>query len=91
MDAVSAISPAKGTIVTLGDSITDGYNAVGGGPRWTVSAGGSSWTTLARVTDPDLRDVVPVGGEPVRYVWVGAHGDATATHPLVVGRLMVQD
>jgi lysophospholipase L1-like esterase len=32
---VSATSPARGTIVALGDSITDGYNAVGGGPRWT--------------------------------------------------------
>ncbi|MCO5995600.1 GDSL-type esterase/lipase family protein [Actinoallomurus rhizosphaericola] len=34
-DAVSAVSPAHGTIVALGDSITDGYNAEGGGPRWT--------------------------------------------------------
>ncbi|MEQ0558116.1 GDSL-type esterase/lipase family protein [Amycolatopsis sp. NEAU-NG30] len=34
-DAISAVSPARGTIVTLGDSITDGYNAFGGGPRWT--------------------------------------------------------
>lgn len=34
-DAVSAVSAARGTIVALGDSITDGYNAVGGGPRWT--------------------------------------------------------
>jgi lysophospholipase L1-like esterase len=35
VDAVSAVSPARGTIVTLGDSITDGYHADGGGPRWT--------------------------------------------------------
>lgn len=35
MDAVSAVSPGRGTIVALGDSITDGYNAFGGGPRWT--------------------------------------------------------
>jgi lysophospholipase L1-like esterase len=35
VDAISAASPARGTIVALGDSITDGYNAVGGGPRWT--------------------------------------------------------
>ena len=34
-DAISAASPARGTIVALGDSITDGYNAFGGGPRWT--------------------------------------------------------
>ncbi|MEU4252909.1 GDSL-type esterase/lipase family protein [Amycolatopsis sp. NPDC026612] len=34
-DAISAVSPARGTIVALGDSITDGYNAFGGGPRWT--------------------------------------------------------
>ncbi|MDZ5443360.1 GDSL-type esterase/lipase family protein [Micromonospora sp. 4G57] len=35
VDAVAARSPARGTIVALGDSITDGYQAVGGGPRWT--------------------------------------------------------
>jgi lysophospholipase L1-like esterase len=35
VDAVSAVSPARGTIVALGDSITDGYHADGGGPRWT--------------------------------------------------------
>ncbi|WP_410657404.1 GDSL-type esterase/lipase family protein [Amycolatopsis sp. lyj-112] len=35
VDAVSAVSAARGTIVALGDSITDGYNAFGGGPRWT--------------------------------------------------------
>ncbi len=35
VDAVSAVSPARGTIVALGDSITDGYNAFGGGRRWT--------------------------------------------------------
>lgn len=35
VDAVSAVSPARGTIVTLGDSITDGYHADGGGLRWT--------------------------------------------------------
>ncbi|MBP2328373.1 lysophospholipase L1-like esterase [Kibdelosporangium banguiense] len=35
VDAVSAVSDARGTIVALGDSITDGYNAFGGGPRWT--------------------------------------------------------
>jgi lysophospholipase L1-like esterase len=35
VDAISAVSPARGTIVTLGDSITDGYHADGGGPRWT--------------------------------------------------------
>lgn len=34
-DAISAVSPDRGTIVTLGDSITDGYHADGGGPRWT--------------------------------------------------------
>ncbi|MEU0538137.1 GDSL-type esterase/lipase family protein [Amycolatopsis tolypomycina] len=34
-DAISAVSSARGTIVALGDSITDGYNAFGGGPRWT--------------------------------------------------------
>lgn len=34
-DAISAVSPSRGTIVALGDSITDGYNAFGGGPRWT--------------------------------------------------------
>lgn len=34
-DAVGAVSPDRGTIVTLGDSITDGYHADGGGPRWT--------------------------------------------------------
>jgi len=34
-DAISAQSFAHGTIVALGDSITDGYNADGGGPRWT--------------------------------------------------------
>jgi lysophospholipase L1-like esterase len=34
-DAISAVSPARGTIVAFGDSITDGYNAFGGGPRWT--------------------------------------------------------
>jgi lysophospholipase L1-like esterase len=34
-DAISAVSAARGTIVALGDSITDGYNAFGGGPRWT--------------------------------------------------------
>ena len=35
VDAVAAVSPSRGTIVTLGDSITDGYHADGGGPRWT--------------------------------------------------------
>jgi lysophospholipase L1-like esterase len=35
VDAVRAVSPSRGTIVTLGDSITDGYHADGGGPRWT--------------------------------------------------------
>jgi lysophospholipase L1-like esterase len=35
VDAISAVSPDRGTIVALGDSITDGYNADGGGPRWT--------------------------------------------------------
>jgi len=35
VDAVSAVSAGRGTIVALGDSITDGYNAFGGGPRWT--------------------------------------------------------
>jgi lysophospholipase L1-like esterase len=37
MDLVSADRPAaRGTLVTLGDSITDGYNAVGPpGQRWT--------------------------------------------------------
>ncbi|MEU8299004.1 GDSL-type esterase/lipase family protein [Micromonospora sp. NPDC048909] len=35
VDAVAGRSPARGTIVALGDSITDGYQAVGGGPRWT--------------------------------------------------------
>ncbi|MEV1289618.1 GDSL-type esterase/lipase family protein [Micromonospora sp. NPDC049679] len=35
VDAIAATSPARGTIVALGDSITDGYGAVGGGPRWT--------------------------------------------------------
>ncbi|HEV7900109.1 MAG TPA: GDSL-type esterase/lipase family protein [Planosporangium sp.] len=35
VDAVSATSLARGTVVALGDSITDGYGAVGGGPRWT--------------------------------------------------------
>jgi lysophospholipase L1-like esterase len=34
-DAISVVSPARGTIVTLGDSITDGYHADGGGPRWS--------------------------------------------------------
>lgn len=34
-DAVSVVSPERGTIVTLGDSITDGYHADGGGPRWS--------------------------------------------------------
>jgi lysophospholipase L1-like esterase len=35
VDAVSAASFTRGTIVALGDSITDGYHADGGGPRWT--------------------------------------------------------
>ena len=35
VDAISGMSPDRGTIVTLGDSITDGYHADGGGPRWT--------------------------------------------------------
>ena len=35
VDAVSAESFARGTIVALGDSITDGYHADGSGPRWT--------------------------------------------------------
>jgi lysophospholipase L1-like esterase len=35
VDAVSAVAAARGTIVALGDSITDGYHADGGGPRWT--------------------------------------------------------
>lgn len=35
VDAISAVSAARGTIAALGDSITDGYNAFGGGPRWT--------------------------------------------------------
>jgi lysophospholipase L1-like esterase len=35
VDAVAATSAAHGTIVALGDSITDGYHADGGGPRWT--------------------------------------------------------
>ncbi|SDY99470.1 Lysophospholipase L1 [Micromonospora pattaloongensis] len=35
VDAIAADSLARGTIVALGDSITDGYGAVGGGPRWT--------------------------------------------------------
>jgi lysophospholipase L1-like esterase len=34
-DAVSAVASTRGTIVALGDSITDGYHADGGGPRWT--------------------------------------------------------
>ena len=34
-DAISAQAFARGTIVALGDSITDGYHADGGGPRWT--------------------------------------------------------
>lgn len=35
VDAVAGVSPDRGTIVALGDSITDGYHADGGGPRWT--------------------------------------------------------
>jgi hypothetical protein len=59
------------------------------GERVQVSTDGSTWTTVAQVTDPDLRDVVPLGGDPVRFVRVRAIGDATPAHPLVVGRLAV--
>ena len=61
------------------------------GERVQVSADGSTWTTVAQVTDPDLRDVVPLDGDPVRFVRVRAIGDATPAHPLVVGRLAVTD
>ena len=35
LDLIDARTEARGTIVTLGDSITDGYNVSGGGDRWT--------------------------------------------------------
>ena len=35
VNVVDARSAARGTIVALGDSITAGHNAVGGGDRWT--------------------------------------------------------
>ncbi|WP_344632013.1 GDSL-type esterase/lipase family protein [Streptomyces glaucosporus] len=35
VEVVDGRTPAKGTIVALGDSNTTGHNAVGGGDRWT--------------------------------------------------------
>lgn len=35
LDLVDAVTDGRGTIVALGDSITDGFRAGGGGDRWT--------------------------------------------------------
>jgi hypothetical protein len=50
VDAVSAMSPAQGTIATLGESITHGTNAYGGGPRWSdvrAHQRPAAWTAAA--------------------------------------------
>ena len=58
------------------------------GEKVEVSTDGATWTTLATVGTPQLRDDIAVTGNPhARYVRVSALGDATASHPLVVGEL----
>ena len=54
-----------------------------------VSADGVTWTALASVTAPTLRDEITGSGQMIRYVRLVARGDATAQHPLVVGELAV--
>jgi hypothetical protein len=55
-----------------------------------VSADGQTWTTLASVTAPALRDVVAGSGQRIRLVRVVSRSDATDQHPLVVGELTVR-
>jgi trehalose/maltose hydrolase-like predicted phosphorylase len=55
-----------------------------------VSADGQTWTTLASVTAPALRDVVAGSGQQIRLVRVVSRSDATDQHPLVVGELTVR-
>ena len=54
-----------------------------------VSADGHTWTTLASVTAPTLRDVVSGSGQRIRFVRLVSRADSTAQHPLVVGELAV--
>ncbi|MGC9668788.1 GDSL-type esterase/lipase family protein [Planosporangium sp. 12N6] len=67
VDAVTGTSPARGTIVTLGDSITDGYQAVGGGPRWTD-------VLAARI------DALP-GDAPLSVANAGISGNTVSVQP----------
>jgi trehalose/maltose hydrolase-like predicted phosphorylase len=73
-------------------SSTPGGKAVTGpthsaGEKVEISSDGSNWTTLATVANPQLRDDFRAPNQQVRYVRVTALGDASASHPLVVGEL----
>jgi hypothetical protein len=55
-----------------------------------VTRGPDRPTTVATVSDPQLQDDIAGTGQAVRYVRVSALGDATQSHPLVVGELSVK-
>src|SRR3954471_12038114 len=61
------------------------------GEKVEISSDGTTWTTLATVASPQLRDDIAISGRTqARYVRVSALGDATASHPLVVGELSAE-
>jgi hypothetical protein len=71
-----------------GEAVTGPTNSAG--EKVEVSPDGNKWKTLATVPQPQLRDTIAGSGQQVRYVRVSALGDATQTHPLVVGELSVK-
>src|SRR3954453_21630576 len=92
--ALRSVSITRPPVLAIASS-TPGGTAVTGptdsaGEKAEISADGSTWTPLATVADPQLRDDFAGSGQQVRYVRVTALGDATASHPLVVGELSVR-
>jgi trehalose/maltose hydrolase-like predicted phosphorylase len=92
--ALGSISVTRPPVLAIASS-TPGGTAVTGptdsaGEKVEVSADGNTWATVATVSDPQLQDDIAGTGQAVRYVRVSALGDATQSHPLVVGELSVK-
>src|SRR3954471_19469405 len=92
--ALRSVSITRPPVLAIASSAPGGTAVTGptdsAGEKVEISADGSTWTPLATVPDPQLRDDFAGSGQQVRYVRVTALADATASHPLVVGELSVR-
>src|SRR3954454_6595106 len=92
--ALRSVSITRPPVLAFASS-TPGGTAVTGptdsaGEKAEISADGSTWTPLATVPDPQLRDDFAGSVQQVLYLRLSALVDASGSHSLLVGELSVR-